>query len=105
MKPLTTFFRIFAERTQFATSRGSDLLEFAYIREMARNRGCRRHGRTHQMGASAAPLPSFEIAVGGRGAALARLQPVGIHRQAHRASRFAPFETGGEEDLVQAFGF
>ena len=48
-------------------------------------------------------LAAFEIAVRRRRAALARLQPVGVHRQAHRAARLAPFEAGVAENLVQAF--
>jgi hypothetical protein len=32
------------------------------------------------------------------------LQLVGVHGQAHRAARLAPFEAGGDEDLVEALG-
>ena len=49
------------------------------------------------------PWPAFEIAVRGRGAALARLELVGVHREAHRAARLAPFEAGLDEDLVEPF--
>jgi hypothetical protein len=49
-------------------------------------------------------LAALEIAVRGRGAALARLELVGIHRQAHRAARLAPLEAGLAEDLVQPLG-
>ena len=49
-------------------------------------------------------LAAFEVAVRGRGAALARLQLVGVHRQAHAAARLAPLEAGGFEDLVQPLG-
>ena len=56
------------------------------------------------MGAALVALAALEIAVRGRGAALARRELVGVHRQAHRAARLAPFEAGGEEDLVEAFG-
>jgi energy-coupling factor transporter ATP-binding protein EcfA2 len=49
-------------------------------------------------------LTPFEIAVRGRRAALARLQPVGVHRQTHRATRLTPLEAGGDENLVQALG-
>src|SRR6185312_7378375 len=50
----------------------------------------RGHGGADEVGAPARALPAFEIAVAGRGAALARLQAVGVHRQAHRAARLAP---------------
>src|SRR3954471_5205248 len=53
------------------------------------------------MGAPAATLAALEVAVRGRGAALARLEPVGVHGQAHRAALDAPFEAGLEEDLVE----
>src|SRR5690348_14574687 len=55
------------------------------------------------MRAAAAALPALEIAVGRRGAALARLELVGVHREAHRATRLAPFEAGFDEDLVETF--
>ena len=38
------------------------------------------------------------------GTALARLELVGIHRQAHAAAGLAPLEAGGREDLVEPFG-
>ena len=44
------------------------------------------------MGAAAGPLPTLEVAVAGRGAALAGRQSVGVHPQAHRASGVAPVE-------------
>src|SRR5271157_1434324 len=50
-------------------------------------------------------LTALKIAVRGRSATFARRQTVGIHRQTHRAARFPPFETGGEENLVQTFSF
>ena len=54
------------------------------------------------MRASAAALTAFEIAVGGRGATLAGLKLVGVHRQAHGAAWFAPFKAGVEKHLIQA---
>ncbi len=48
-------------------------------------------------------LAAFEIAVAGGGAALAGLEPVGVHRQAHAAAGLAPLEAGGPEHLVQPF--
>ena len=35
----------------------------------------------------------------------AGLEPVGVHREAHRTARLAPLEAGGEENLIQPFGF
>jgi 3-isopropylmalate/(R)-2-methylmalate dehydratase large subunit len=65
-------------------------------------------GRTHLVSpkmaaAAAAPLATLEVAVRGRGAALAGLQPIGVHGEAHRAALDAPFEAGFPEDPVQAF--
>src|SRR6266545_119249 len=54
-------------------------------------------------GATASSLPSLEIAVRGRGAALPRLKAIGVHGQAHRAAGFAPLEAGVLEDPVEAF--
>src|SRR3954447_9356598 len=54
------------------------------------------------MGAAAAPLTALEVAVRRRGAALARLEDVGVHSQAHRAARGAPVEARGAEHLVEA---
>ena len=56
------------------------------------------------MGAAALALAALEVAVGGRGAALARLEPVGVHGQAHGAARLAPLETGRDEYPVEPFG-
>src|SRR6266481_3389194 len=54
---------------------------------------------------SAPALAPFEIAVRGRGAALARFQAIGVHRKTHGAARLAPFEARGGENLVGPFGF
>src|SRR6185312_15320857 len=62
----------------------------------ARRRACPRSRRRRA-------LPAFEIAVRGRGAALARLQFVVVHGEAHGTARLAPFETGFEQDLVEPF--
>src|SRR3546814_11551986 len=51
------------------------------------------------------PLPADEIAVGGRGAALLRRHLVGVHREAHRAARPAPFKARFNEDTYQPFLF
>src|SRR4051794_39131360 len=56
------------------------------------------------MGATLVALAAFEIAARRRGAALAGPELVGIHRKAHRATRFAPVEACLDENLVQTFG-
>src|SRR5262245_10108734 len=80
------------------------LLEFPHIRQSAGDRRGHCHGRAHQMGAPSPSLPPLEIAVRGRGAALAWLESVGVHRKAHGAAGLAPFEAGLEEDVVQTLG-
>src|SRR5699024_5044441 len=60
------------------------------------------HHRGDQVGAPALALPTLEVAVGGGGRPLPRLQLVGIHAQTHRATGLAPFGTEVQEDLVQA---
>src|SRR4051794_1600974 len=57
--------------------------------------------RGDQVGTAALALPPLEVAVGGGGAALARLQGVRVHAQTHGAAGEAPLGTGGREDLVQ----
>src|SRR5687767_1497853 len=55
------------------------------------------------MGARAGPLAAYEVAVGRRGAALARRHLVRVHREAHRAAGLAPFEARFGEYPVEAF--
>src|SRR5437016_7143625 len=50
-------------------------------------------------------LAALEIAVRGRGDALAVLGPVVVHRHAVGAARLAPFEAGFEKDAVEPFLF
>src|SRR4029079_579512 len=57
------------------------------------------------MRSSAAALPAFEITVAGRSAAFALSENVFVHRQAHRTSGVAPFETGVDEYFCKAFFF
>src|SRR3546814_12572181 len=66
--------------------------QFAHIGQMARDRRGGGHGGADQLGAAAGALASLEIAVRGGRAALARLPIVGVHREAPRAARFAPFD-------------
>src|SRR6185312_1173340 len=87
----------------FGLDESSCLFPVANIDEMAGDRGCRGHGRRHQMGAALETLTAFEIAVRSRSAAFVRLQPIIVHGQAHGAARLAPVEAGGDEDLVEAF--
>ena len=56
------------------------------------------------MRARAAALPSDEIPVGRRGAALAGRHRLAIGAEAKRAAGLAPLEPGLQEDLVQPFG-
>lgn len=51
------------------------------------------------MGAPAAPLTPFEVAVRGGRAALSRAELVGIHGKAHGTSRKPPLEPGLRENL------
>src|SRR3712207_1032033 len=55
-----------------------------------------------QMGPPALALPALEVAVGRGGGALARVQRVRVHAQAHRAAGEAPLGARVQEDLVQA---
>src|SRR5215469_3521061 len=54
------------------------------------------------MRAPALALAPLEVAIRRAGASLARPQHVGIHCQAHAASRFAPLEAGFLKDAIEA---
>src|SRR3990172_1553840 len=82
---------------------GSMSLPLPYVHEVAGDGRRRRHLRAHEVGAPALPLPPLEVAVGAGGAALARLQDVRVHPQAHRAAGLPPLEPGVDEDSVQPF--
>ena len=56
------------------------------------------------MGAHTTPLPTHEIAVGGRGNALPGQTGIPIHAHAHRAARLTPLQTRFKEDLVEPLG-
>src|SRR5262245_31718235 len=77
--------------------------EFADIGEMAVDGSRGGHRRTDEVRAPAITLAAFEVAVRGRGAALAGLQAVVVHGETHRAARLAPFEAGLAEDAVEPF--
>src|SRR5512140_3521743 len=64
--------------------------ELADVDEVAVHGRGSGHGGTDQVGAAARTLAALEIPIAGGGAALTRVQPVGVHRQAHRAARLAP---------------
>src|SRR5215469_14590320 len=73
----------------------------ADVGEVAGDGGGGGHLRADEVGASTAALASLEVAVGGRGAALAGLQDVGVHGEAHGAAGLAPLKAGGLEDGVE----
>src|SRR3546814_18454747 len=79
-------------------------LTYPRTRTLARDAGRSVHHWRNPMRAPAGALPDIKFAVAGRRATFARLQAVGVHRQTHRTTRLTPLETGGEKDLVQAFG-
>src|SRR3954471_13447552 len=60
------------------------------------------HLRADEVRAPAASLAALEVAVRGGGAALAGLEDVRVHAQAHRAAGGPPVEPGGAEHLVEA---
>src|SRR5660397_289719 len=70
----------------------------------AAERGRGGGGGRDQVGAPALALPALEVAVGGRGGALAGGQLVGVHPEAHGAPRVAPLGPEVREHHVQAFG-
>ena len=57
------------------------------------------------MGAAFVALTALKVAVGGRRAALALGQLVGVHRQTHGAARETPLKAGLFEDIGQALFF
>src|SRR5690606_41358348 len=76
---------------------GEFLSECANVDEMACHRCGSGHGRADQVGATALPLPAFEVATRGGGTTLARVQTVGVHGKTHGTARLTPFETGLED--------
>src|SRR5450432_2935350 len=77
--------------------------ESAHVDEMPGDAGRSRHRGADQMGAAARALPPLEVAIGGRRATLAGFEPIVVHRETHRASGLAPFETRGREHAIEAF--
>src|SRR3954465_11680056 len=80
------------------------LAPVANVDEPALDGGRGRHLGRDEVRAPATALAPLEVAVRGRGAALAGLEGVGVHPQAHRTAGAAPVEAGGAEDLVEALG-
>src|SRR6266851_800031 len=108
MMSVLTFCRIrgaaLASRTVKASTVVPPVSDRAHVGDAAGDGGGRGHGGAGEMRASARPLATDEVAVGGRDAPLAGCDGVAVDRQAHRAARLAPFETGVEEDAVEALG-
>src|SRR3954453_5448348 len=69
-----------------------------HVHEVTRDGGRGGHGCTPQVGAAAFTLATLEISVRRAGAALAWLQDVWIHAQAHAAACLAPLEPGVDKD-------
>src|SRR3954466_6764611 len=86
------------------TRTGSISVPLPDVDEVALDRRRGGHLRGHEVGAPAAALAALEVAVGGRGAALARRQDVRVHAQAHRAAGGAPVEARVAEDLIETLG-
>src|SRR5690349_7709388 len=63
------------------------------------------HCGTDQVGAAALALATLEIAVRRRCAALAGTEAIGVHPEAHGASRLAPLEAGVAKYAIEAFFF
>ena len=61
--------------------------QLAHVGQPPGDRRRRRHRRAQQVGAAAPALPALEVAVRGRGAALARRELVGVHRRGTSSSR------------------
>src|SRR3954470_4602116 len=73
-----------------------------HVRQLARDRGGRSHGRAHQVRPSTGPLATNEVAVGGGRAALLGADGVAVDGRTHGAARIPPFESGLLEDAVEA---
>src|SRR3954451_16124715 len=73
-------------------------------REGTGDRGRGGDERRDQVRPPALALPALEVAVRGGRAALARRELVGIHAEAHRATRLAPVGAGRGEDRIESLG-
>jgi len=85
--------------------RTATLLPMPNIHEMPLDGGRDSHAGRDEMCPATGPLAALKIPVTGRGTPFARLQDIGVHRQAHAAACLPPFESGFPKDPVQSFGF
>src|SRR6266576_1776688 len=79
--------------------------EASDVDEASGDRCRRRHCRAHQVRTASCTLTTLEIAIRRRRAALAGLEAIVVHRKAHRAAGFAPFEAGVAKYAIQPLGF
>src|SRR5258706_4625289 len=79
--------------------------QLAHVSQPACDRGRGRHRRADEMRAGVAALASLEVAVRGRGTALAWRNAVRVHAEAHGTAGLAPLKTRCDEDPVQPLGF
>ena len=78
--------------------------ELADVRDTTFNRCSSDHGRAHQQSSARwTSLTPLEVTIAGRCTHFATFELVGVHREAHRATGFPPFETSGFKDQMQAF--
>src|SRR3546814_4858446 len=95
--PYTTLFR--SEDKRRASSGIPH--KFAHIGQTTRNSGRSRHSGRYEVRARARPLPSHEIAVRCRCAALTARNLVGVHAKTGRTAGLTPFESGFGEDAIK----
>src|SRR4051795_5627934 len=79
--------------------------QVGWRRKATDNSGRRGHQRRHEVSAATRTLTTLEVSVRRRGAALSRLELVGVHAQTHRATGVAPFRAGLFEHDVQPLLF
>src|SRR6267378_6134640 len=92
-----------ATRPVKTVNRSIESSPLANVDEVAGDRRRRGHLRAHEMGPAAGALAALEIAVRGRSAPLARIEPVRVHTQAHGTAGLPPLEPGVLENPVKAF--
>mmetsp|Transcript_63643 Transcript_63643/g.164250 ORF Transcript_63643/g.164250 Transcript_63643/m.164250 type:complete len:413 (+) Transcript_63643:202-1440(+) len=77
--------------------------QFSHVAEPPGDSSGCCHGGADQVRPALKALPTLEVPVGGRGAALLGRELIGVHAQAHGAACLTPLEPCLDEDLVQAF--
>src|SRR5919106_213812 len=95
----TTFARLARSLTSCVPRTPSEILR---RREVSRDCRSRRDGGRHEVSSAAAPLTSLEVAVARARAALAGLELVWVHAEAHRATSVTPFESSVLEYDVES---